>query len=48
LGKGHNITLFDLEAADLINCTLYEAKKISFEFTQTYNTYFISRYYKKP
>lgn len=27
LGEGHNITLFDLDAADLINCTLYEAKK---------------------
>ena len=47
LGKGHNITLFDLDVADLINYTLFEAKKVSFDFTQTSNTYFISKYYKK-
>ena len=41
LGKGHNITLFDLDTADLINCTLYEAKKVSFDFTQVSNRYFI-------
>lgn len=47
LGEEHNITLFDLDAADLINCTLYEAKKVSFDFAQANNTYFISKYYKK-
>ena len=47
LGKGHNIMLFDLDAADLINCTLYKAKKVSFGFTQTDDTYFISKYYEK-
>jgi len=47
LGKGHNITLFDLEVADLINCTLYEAKKVSFDFAQSSNRYFISKYYEK-
>lgn len=47
LGEGHNITLFDLDAADLINCTLYEAKKVSFDFTPMNNTHFISKYYKK-
>ena len=47
LGKGHNIMLFDLNAADLINCALYEAKKISFDFEQVSNRYFRSKYYKK-
>ena len=47
LGEEHNITLFDLDAADLINRILYEAKKVSFDFGQTGNTYFISKYYKK-
>ncbi|MCK4818288.1 RES family NAD+ phosphorylase [bacterium] len=47
LGKGHNIMLFDLDTADLINCALYEAKKVSFNFTQVSNRYFISKYYKK-
>ncbi|MDO8281154.1 MAG: RES family NAD+ phosphorylase [Thermodesulfovibrionia bacterium] len=46
LGKGHNIVLFDLDSADLINCTLHEVKKVSFDFTQTSNTYFISKYLK--
>lgn len=47
LGKGHNITLFDLDTADLINCALYEAKKVSFDFAQISNRYFISKYFKK-
>ena len=47
LGKGHNIVLFDLNAADLINCALHETKEISFNFSRVSNTYFISKYYKK-
>ena len=47
LGKGHNIVLFDLNAADLINCALHETKEISFNFSQVSNAYFISKYYKK-
>jgi len=47
LGKGHNIALFNLDVAELINCTLYEAKEISFDFVRADNTYFISKYYKK-
>ena len=47
LGKGHNIILFDLNAADPINYTLHEAKKVSFDFAQISNRYFISKYYKK-
>jgi len=39
LGKGHNITLFDLNAAEPINCALYEAKKVSFDFAQVSGRY---------
>src|SRR3989304_8865995 len=40
LGKGHNIALFNLEVADLINCTLFQVKEISFNFSQASNAYF--------
>lgn len=43
LGKGHNITLFDLNAAVPINCALYESKKVSFDFAQVSNRYFVSK-----
>lgn len=32
LGGGHNIALFDLESADIILCSLFQASKINFEF----------------
>ena len=41
LGKGHNIVLFDLNAAGLIECTLHQAEKISFRFSQVSNPYFV-------
>lgn len=47
LGKGHNFALFDLNAADIINCTLFEVKKVSFDFSQSSNTYFVSKYYQE-
>jgi len=47
LGKGHNIVLFDLNAADLIKCALHQAKEISFSFSQVSNPYFVRKYYKK-
>ena len=47
LGAGHNFALFDLSSAELINCGLYEAKKISYEFEQAGNPYFVSRHYPK-
>src|SRR3990172_1479171 len=43
LGDGYNVTLFDIEAADLINCSLYEVKSISFDFKQASNSYFFQR-----
>lgn len=42
LGTGRNFALFDLNAADLINCTLHRAEKISFQFEQAGNTYYMN------
>lgn len=46
-GGGHNVVLFDLLAADVINCSLYDIKGISFDFKETANPYFVSKYYPK-
>jgi len=43
--NGYNVALFDLDAADLINCFLFEVKKIEMEFEERANPYFISKYY---
>lgn len=32
LAEGHNICLFDLESADVVDCSIYEPIKISFDF----------------
>ncbi len=43
LADGYNIALFEPESAKIINCFLYEAKKISFKFSESANPYFIRR-----
>jgi len=45
LGKGKNVALFDLEAADPINGTLYETEAVSYTFGQANNTYYIPKHY---
>ncbi|MAZ18813.1 MAG: hypothetical protein CL535_21115 [Ahrensia sp.] len=40
---GFNIALFDLDAAEQLNCFLYRARKAVFEFTQEDNPYFIRK-----
>lgn len=47
LGLEFNIALFDVDAADLINCFLYEVKSISYKFEETGEHYFVSKYYEK-
>jgi len=39
--EGHNVALFDPDAAELINCGLEEAEEINFTFGQAGNTYFV-------
>lgn len=34
LSDGHNICLFDLDSATVIRCSIFEAKKISFDFQE--------------
>ncbi|MBN1547911.1 MAG: RES family NAD+ phosphorylase [Syntrophaceae bacterium] len=39
LGEGYNVVLFDVEAAELVNCNLFELENISFSFQQAANPY---------
>jgi hypothetical protein len=41
LGEGHNVALFDIGAAHLVGCHLFEARKLHFEFHETTNSYFV-------
>jgi len=43
--KGFNLALFDLAAAKVINCSLYETRDVSFHFEQAGNTYFSKEHY---
>jgi hypothetical protein len=47
LGEGLNVALFDCNAAELINCGLYETKAVSFRFDQSSNPYFIAKHYEE-
>lgn len=42
LGPGHNVVLFDLAGADVINCSLVEIKAVDLRFDQVANPYFTS------
>jgi len=43
LGRGFNVVLFDVSLADIVNCFLYEATNISFEFKEIANPYFVRK-----
>lgn len=45
LGEGMNITLFDLDKAELVNCYLYKAEQISFLFKDAApaDSYFVKK-----
>ena len=45
LGGGHNIALFDVDAAELINRFLFQVKKIKVDFEETANPYFLRKHY---
>ncbi len=47
LGKGHNLVFFDIEAADLVNCFLYELRGLDFSFEECANPYFLSKHIQK-
>ena len=39
--------LFDIDAADLINCGLYKVNNIELEFSEQDTPYFVSKHYDK-
>jgi RES domain len=44
---GHNVALFDLDAADLINCTICKVDKVDIEYEERDNRYFVTKHYPK-
>lgn len=45
-GAGYNLALFEIDAAELINCSLCEAKDIKFDFREASNPYFSKKHYE--
>lgn len=45
LGLGHNLALFDLEVADLLNCTVLYVNSLRFDMRETTNRYYVSKHY---
>jgi hypothetical protein len=41
MGLGHNFILFQLDAAEVITCTVMETKSVSFEFNECANRYYV-------
>lgn len=44
LGAGHNVVLFDLGDAEIVNCFLWEAKSVAFEFAEAANPYYLKKH----
>ena len=45
LGPGHNVALFDVGAAEILNCFVWEAKCVSLEFAEAATPYFLKASY---
>jgi len=45
LGSGLNVVLFELKAAELVSCFLYEVTKISFQFKEAANPYYVRKHH---
>lgn len=43
LEKGHNIVLFNIERADMVNCYLFKTEKIKFSFTESFEQYHLRK-----
>ena len=46
LGKGRNVAIFDLSAAELANCHLYRVEAVNLTFSQAANPYYTTKYCK--
>jgi hypothetical protein len=47
LGKGYNVALFDLSAAELINCALYQVRGLTLDYGECDYRYFVGKRFKK-
>ena len=47
LGEGHNLAIFDVNAADPINCFLYKLNSINFDFSESANPIFSKEHCRK-
>jgi hypothetical protein len=47
LGSGHNLALFDIGCADVINGQLIRVDRLELEYSQADNPYVVSRFYNK-
>ena len=45
--NGYNIALFDIDAAELVNCSLHRVDSIDMKFSEQDNPYFVSKHYKQ-
>ncbi len=48
LGKGFNVALFDINAVEIVNCSLYKAASLTFAFEKAGNPYWLNRPSQKP
>jgi hypothetical protein len=46
LGKGLNIALFDINAAELVNCRLFRTKSVLYDFAEAAAPYYIAKHYR--
>jgi hypothetical protein len=47
LGSGRTVAVFDLTAADLANCHLYQVDAVNLKFSIAANPYFVTKYLKE-
>lgn len=47
LGQGYNYILFSLTDAELVNCTVMEAKSVSYSFEECANRYYVQKEHNK-
>ena len=45
LGGGKTVALFDVRAADVINCALHYVRGVNFSYDQVANPYFVGKHY---
>src|SRR5690606_23148870 len=45
LASGYNVALFDVDAADVVNCAVFEVKALTYQVDQVSNHYFVSKFY---